>query len=110
MKVPRLFKIINIRDLLAVLGINTVHERDIAKFMLLLRNHNGDIILTPNYRYIVPPYILLSSGHRTTKIQKVVSKDVSISPSVLDKPMDLGSEHMLGSKYYIKRTSLNTLL
>ena len=77
MKVPKLITLISLHDLAGVLG--DTREHNIVKSLQLLRSREGNLVLTLSHKYIVPPYILMSSTSSNTRILRAVDKNSSIS-------------------------------
>jgi len=102
LKVPKLVKVIDLHDLVGIL--TDKREYSEIKSIRLLRSCKGNIVLTFDRRYIVPPYVLLSSTSRNIRIIKVVNRSSSISSSVLSRLAVPNQELNLGDYLYFKST------
>ncbi len=101
MKVPRLIKVLSLHDLAGILG--DTREHSLIKSLQLLRSREGNLVLTLGRRYIVPPYILMSSTSGNTRILRAVDRGSSISSSILGQLTDLNQELSLGGCLHLSK-------
>ncbi len=108
MRVPELISIMDLREIAEVLGLT--RDSSLFKSLCLMRSHEGNLIIVPNLKYVVPPYIVISGTLKDTRVVKAINESSSINSIKLESLKDHHQEIALGEVLSIRRPNSNVLV
>ena len=108
MRVPELISIMDLREIAEILGLT--RDSSLFKSLCLLRSHKGNLVIVPNLKYIVPPYIVVSGTSKGARIVKAINESSSINSIKLESLKGHHQEITLGEVLYIRKPNSNVLV